>query len=214
MAKNSKVDVKTKKGFGWLGALGFMLLGSLLTLVLPLLALFFLLPKATPGTELNLPSSGGRPDLSIQISQDYINREIKSYFAKNPPNILGIAGIKSSVLELRENSIVQATVRVSVLTGDFDIQVREKISLDNGKVLLTLADDLKIENFAIPAQVANLVFQEVNKTAATAINQQIAKISEAKNNETGEKLGRSPKLLAVRTQPGVLSADVDISINS
>lgn len=216
MAKNSR-PVAKKSGFGWLGALFFVLLGCFLTLAVPIVLLLFVLPKATPGTELNLPSSGGRPDLSVQISQDYINRELKTYLTKNPVKVGGVAELKGVVIEFQDNSIVQLTNRVSFLTGEFDIQIRENVRTQNGKVVLSLADALKIQSFAIPTQVANLVFDEVNKIAANSINEQIAKISEPKESTPGTSstrgVVRQPRLLSVRTQAGILSAEVDISLN-
>lgn len=216
MAKNSKPAAK-KSGFGWLWAIFFMLLGCFLTLAVPIVLLLFVLPKATPASELNSPSSGGRPDFAVQISQDYINRELKTYLNKNPAKVGGVAELKGVVIEFQDNSIVQLTNRISFLTGEFDIQIRENVRIQNGRVVLSLADALKIESFAIPAQVANLVFDEVNKIAANSINEQLAKISEPQENTSGLSstpgIIRQPKLLSVSTRAGILSAEVDISLS-
>lgn len=201
---------KLRQGVRWWQALGFMLLGSFLTI--GLLWLWLLLTAGTPVSSLplTLPAPSGKPDLTASVSQEYINREIAVALAKTPISVLGVATIKEVVLEFQSAAAINIKARLVAFDRQFEFTIPNSVALKNNKVSLNLREDVKLG--AIPLGILNDAIEQVNRTAADQLNGQLSAVGQARNCTTGQLIGRVPTLLALRMEKGVLNAEFGIKI--
>ncbi len=203
---------KVRRKFGLWQAIGFTLLGSLFTFALFLLAFVFFAGVEVTKTSLPLPALSGASDLTAEVSQEYINREIATALVKNPISVVGVVEVKGLVVQFsRDNPIIDVGVRITALGRQFDFKIKDTVVVKNNKVELNLAEDLRLEGLFLPLGVLNGVVEQINSQVAQQLNQQLASISNARD-AAGKTLGRVPTLLSLSFGSGILIARFAIKI--
>ena len=197
---------------GWWQALLFMLAGGILTVILATLYITLFVGSPQNNLPLNLPPASGKADLTAQVSQEYVNREIASILTKKPVNILGVVEIKQVVVQFSPGSTLDATVRVAALGRQLDFHIKDTVQVRGNQVALTLKEDPKLGFLGLPLGMLDGVLDQVNTSVASQLNQLITSVGQAKDCATGQQIGRVPTLMALDVQPGVLNAQFAITI--
>ena len=75
------------------------------------------------GENLNVSSSNSNPDLTVVVSEDYLNRVIKADLAeRNPP------GVKDVNIQLTENEPIEANAVIKLGMGS--LAVEQQVSVE------------------------------------------------------------------------------------
>jgi len=75
------------------------------------------------GENLNVSSSNSNPDLTVVVSEDYLNRVIKADLAeRNPP------GVKDVNIQLTENEPIEANAVIKLGMGP--LAVEQQVSVE------------------------------------------------------------------------------------
>lgn len=199
---------------GWWQAALFMLAGGILTVVLGILYITLFVGVAQNNLPLSQPPASGKADLTAQVSQEYVNREIASILAKKPVNILGVAEVKGVVVQFNPDQTLSATVRVAGFGRQLDFNIKDTVQVRGNQVALSLKENPQLDGLGLPVGLLDGVLDQVNANVASQLNQLIVSVGQAKDCTTGQQLGRVPTLLALDVQPGVLNARFAIAITS
>ncbi|MBN9390609.1 MAG: hypothetical protein J0I20_21440 [Chloroflexi bacterium] len=202
------------KFIGWWQALLFMVAGGVLTIGLAILYLVLFVGSPQNNTPLTLPPVSGKADLTAQVSQEYVNREIASALTKKPVNILGVVDVKQVVVEFNPDSVLAADVRIAAFGRQLDFNIKDIVQVRGNQVALTLKEDPKLGGLGLPLGILNGVLDQVNVSVASQLNQLITSLGQAKDCTTGQQIGRVPTLLAINSQQGVLNAQFNIAITT
>lgn len=91
--------------------IGYLVVGGLLSLLSLFLILFFLTarPSSQDNLVLSVSAGSGKSDIRVEISQDYINREVASSLAKKPITF-AVVKVTSVQVEVLSSSIISANV--------------------------------------------------------------------------------------------------------
>lgn len=198
----------------WWQALLFMLAGSIVTVLLLVLWIVFFTGVPANNLPLTPPPASGKADLNAQISQEYVNREISSYLTKNPVSVLGVIQVKQVLVQFNSDQTLTATIRISTLGRQLDFSIKDKVEVRGNRVALYLQEPPKIDGFGLPTNVLNGALDQINNSVANQLNQLVTAAGMAKDCTTGQQYGRTPTLLGLNVQPGVMSAQFSIAIAS
>lgn len=196
----------------WWHALLYMLAGSVITILLLVLWIAFFTGVPATNTPLTPPPTSGKPDLTAELSQEYVNREIAAYLNKSPVSVLGIVQVKQVVVQFSPDSVLDANIRISALGRQLDINIKDKVEVRGNQLTLSLKENPKVEGLGLPTATVNGALDQINANVASQLNQLVASVGMAKDCTTGKPLGRVPTLLALDLQPGVLHAQFSINI--
>ncbi|MDB5081711.1 MAG: hypothetical protein JWP00_3635 [Chloroflexi bacterium] len=196
----------------WWQALGFMVAGSLLTILLLVLWLVLFTGVPVNTTALTLPPPSGKADLTAQVSQEYVNREVAAILNRKPVSILGVVEVKQVVVQFNPNSVLDSNVRVTALGRQFDFIIKNTVEVRGNRVTLKLKEDPKLGGLGLPVGVLSGVVDQVNNSVADQLNKLVISVGQARDCTTGEQIGRVPTLQALDLQPGVLNAQFSIAI--
>lgn len=199
---------------GWGQALLFMLAGGVLALGLAMLYLILFVGSPQDNTPLTLPPASGKADLTAQVSQEYVNREIATALTKKPVNILGVVEVKQVVVQFNPGSVLDADVRIAAFGRQLDFNIKDTVQVRGNQVALALKEDPKLGGLGLPLGILNGVLDQVNMSVAAQLNQLITSLGQAKDCTTGQQIGRVPTLLAIDSQQGVLNAQFNIAITT
>ena len=199
---------------GWWQALLFMVAGGVLTAALAMLYLILFVGSPQNNTPLTLPPASGKADLTAEVSQEYVNREIASALTKQPVNILGVVEVKQVVVQFNPDSVLAADVRIAAFGRQLDFNIKDTVEVRGNQVALTLKEDPKLGVLGLPLGILNGVLDQVNLSVASQLNQLITSLGQAKDCATGQQIGRVPTLVAIDSQQGVLNAQFNIAITT
>jgi hypothetical protein len=193
--------------------LAWIFLGALLnTLALGLL--FWWLAGSSPG-KVKSPALNQltASDLSVRVTQAYINREISRAMQVAPLKILGVAEVSDLTLEFDPGSQVKVTVRLNTAGRDFDFSFKDSLAAVNQQVVLTQVEDVRLEGLGLPLAALNEVVKQVNGLVENEINRQVG-AGQPGDCLTCANLGRIPTLKSLTTESGSLVAQFDIAIQN
>lgn len=196
----------------WVRPLAWILLGALLnTLVLGFLVWW--LVGSSPGrfslTLDNKQLTG--TDLSVRVSQIYLNREISQAMKTTPLNVFNLVAITDLKVTFNPNSQVGVIVRLNTFGRDFDFGFKDSLAVINQKVVLAQSEDVKLQGLNLPLSALNEVVKQVNQLVELEINRQVG-AGQTGNCVTCTNLGRVPTLKSLTTESGMLIAQFDIEI--
>jgi hypothetical protein len=193
--------------------LAWILLGAVLN-TLALSLLFWWLAGSSPGKvkppALNQP---GASDLSVRVTQAYVNREISRAMQAAPLKIMGVAEVSDLTLEFDPGSQVKVTVRLNTAGRDFDFSFKDSLAAVNQQVVLTQVEDVRLEGLGLPLAALNEVVKQVNGLVENEINRQVG-AGQPGDCLTCANLGRIPTLKSLTTESGSLVAQFDIAIQN
>jgi hypothetical protein len=193
--------------------LAWILLGAALnTLALGLL-FWWLAGSSTGKVKPPPPNQLTNSDLSVRVTQDYVNREIKRAMQAAPLKIMGVAEVSDLTLEFDPGSRMKVNVRLTTAGRDFDFSFKDSLAAVNQKVVLTQVEDVRLEGLDLPLAALNEVVKQVNGLVENEINRQVG-AGQPGDCLTCASLGRVPTLKSLTTEAGSLVAQFDIAIQN
>ena len=191
----------------WLGIIGLLLLGIAVGMAGTMLFLWLVVSQPLSGTQVASPPASGQQDARLTLSQEYINREVAAYLADNPVKVLGVLEVKQVVVTLAPGTQVAITARAEALGRQVDLNLKDTISVKDGKVGLTLAEPVNAGGLQIPFVDLNGIVGNVNSLVANEINKLIAGVGTAIPTHR-------PTLQQIVLGQGVLEATFTVTIGA
>jgi hypothetical protein len=178
-------------------------LGMVFAIVLGAVAVFFLyFYNPNPNAPLpRPPAQSGTPDLSATLSQTYLNREISDALSVKPYQA-GAITIRDIVVEVKGDSQMDVTMRASTGPATFDLLVTEDLSVEGGKVKITIVGQPKVTGGALPPSAGQLMDQVNTQFIEPQINNQVGALNIN---------GRSLQLTGIGTQPGLITLNGNLA---
>ncbi len=147
------------------------------------------------GENASTASSNPNPDLTVVVSEDYLNRVIKADLAeRNPP------GVQEVNIQLAENEPIEANAVIKLGVGPLAIE--QKVSVEAN---VSVEDDaLKIEPKLLKVGFLNLP----EDTWVGPINDAMRAVEVAANEAYKEAIAKGYKVTEVKTGNNTLTLDV------
>jgi hypothetical protein len=188
-----------RAGFGF----AMFFLGMVFAVLLGAGAVYFLyFYNPNPGAPLPRPAAqSGTPDLSATLSQTYLNREIANSLSAKPFQA-GAVTIRDIVVQVKGDSQMDISMRASTGPATFDLLVTESLSVQNGKVKITIIGQPKVTGGALPPSAGQIMDQVNNQFIEPQINNQVNAL-----NINGGTL----QLTGISTAPGFITISGNIS---
>lgn len=193
--------------------LAWILLGALLNMLV--LGLVFWWVVGSSRGKFNSPPANQLTgsDLTVRLTQAYVNREISRAMQTTPLKIMGVAEVTDLMIEFDPGSQVKVTVRLNTAGRDFDFSFKDSLAVVNQKVVLTQVEDVRLEGLNLPLSALNEVVKQVNQLVEAEINRQVG-AGQPGDCLTCASLGRIPTLKSLTTESGILIAQFDIEIKN
>ena len=190
---------QSRAGFGF----AMFFLGMVFAVLLGAVAVFFLyFYNPNPNAPLPRPAAqSGTPDLSATLSQTYLNRDISGALSAKPYQA-GAVTIRDIVVEVKADSQMDVTMRASTGPATFDLLVTESLSVENGKVKISVIGQPKVTGGALPASSSQIMGQVNTQFIEPQINNQVTAL-----NINGGKL----QLTGISSAPGLITVSGNIS---
>ena len=176
------------------------LIGILLGIVGVVAAFFFLVGQAASNQQIPRNDPNAPYDTKIDIAQKYLNDEVATALAQNPPSI-PLVTVKQVILNLQDNDQIKVTARLSGFGRDIDMSLIDQVALNsNGDIVLKQIGNATIANFVQfdTSKVVNVINETI---IAAQLNQNIKSIKVD---------GRGVKLATVNVRSGFLTVGVTV----
>jgi hypothetical protein len=190
-----------------IGSLGWVLVGIFLGIGLTFIWLLLSVSAPLPSAPLTQPVASNKPDSNLTLSQEYINREITGFLNTNPVKVLGVLEVKQVVVELKPGTQINVAARAEALGRQLNLNIKDNVSVSNGKVMLSLAEPVKAGEFDLGFLNLNGVVDNVNVLVAGEINKLIAGVGSALP-------GHTPNLQQIELSEGLLDATFEVKVES
>lgn len=182
--------------------IGMFFLGVLATLLVGGAAIFFLyFYNPNPNALLARPADQpGTPDLAATLSQTYLNREISRQLSGKPFDT-GSVLIRDIVVQVKGDAQMELTMRASTGPATFDLVVTEGLTVENGRIKISIIGQPKVTGGALPPAV-NQVLERVNtQFIEPQINNQLTQIN----------INRRPlQLTGISSAPGFITVRANV----
>ncbi len=193
---------RPRRGLPWWAGCGLFFIGFVVGVLGLLGGVFLLFGAATASQPLSAPPNvPGTPDIATQLSQTYLNTEIKRNLQGTSIKLLNVATLTGLVLDVRDNQQVLVTARVHTLLGDFDIGITEAVSVQDGQVVVRSTGEPRLGSTTIPINLNDAV----NAINTLEVQPQINKYV---TNVTVD--GRILKLIGLTTTTGIITAKFNV----
>jgi uncharacterized protein YpmS len=190
-----------------IGSLGLVLVGVCLGIGLTFIWILLSVSAPLSSAPLTQPVASNKSDANLTLSQEYINREITGFLNASPVKVLGVLEVKQVVVELKSGSQINIAARAEALGRQLDLNIKDNVSVSNGKVMLSLAESVKAGEFDLGFLNLNGVVDNVNLLVAGEINKLIAGVGSALP-------GHTPNLQQIALSEGVLGATFEVKVEN
>lgn len=147
------------------------------------------------GENANASSSYSNPDLTVVVSEDYLNRVIKADLAeRNPP------GVKDVNIKLAENEPIEANAVIKLGMGP--LAVEQQVSVEANVIIE--GDDLKVEPKLLKVGFLNLP----EDTWVEPIKSAMQLVEVAANEAYQKAVAKGYKVTEVNTGTNTLTLSV------
>lgn len=205
VAPPPRVTRKPPRWQRWVVPTGLAVLGFGVGMVFAFICLALLISTPLTTAPLAPPVSSNKSDAKLTLSQEYINREIAGLLNANPVKLLNVLEVKQVVIELKAGTQVKIAARAEAFGRQIDLNIKDNVSVKDGKVILSLAESVKAGGFELGFLNLNSVVENVNLFVAGEINKLIAGVGSA-------LVGHTPNLQLITLSEGVLEATFEVKI--
>lgn len=182
-----------------LAGCSLFVIGIALGIVLTLGFGYFYLVSSSSGAVLIVPPNSGNPDITIELSQEYLNSQISSNLKANPVKLLNIVSVKGLTLGINPNSQIDVNGLLNTPLGDVTLGITEQVSASNGLVVVKSIGKPRLGNNNLPFDINGLVDELNRDFIQPQINQYVKKSANAN--------GKPFLLTGLSTISGALVAD-------
>lgn len=168
---------RSRRGIPWVAGCALMLFGFILGVIALLLGALWYFGTGKDSAPLPVrPTATGTPDIAAQISESYLNTEIKRQIKANPVTIGGVVGLSDLVVKIQPGNLLEVQAKIGSPIADFDVTINERIAVQNGQIVLRAEGNPTVGKGNLPIDVS-LVVNVINRDVVQPrINEAAAKV--------------------------------------